>query len=168
MWTKLYQLDTKFVQFFAKLLIKLAPIQVWRSQLQLRTNLVLRGYQVGSNLIAIWASSSTAPGYFVKPPRGEDVIIKHLTCASCKPANQRGQNFKVEFGDTGMFGRLAANDAPHKSPHRDKILFDEVTEIPEASYKDTSAFTHVFPISLMTSVLKRRWCIQQIMSKTIR
>jgi hypothetical protein len=135
MWTKLYQLDTKFVQFFAKLLIKLAPIQVWRSQLQLRTNLVLR----------FWASSSTAPGYFVKPPRGEDVIIKHLTCASCKPANQRGQNFKVEFGDTGMFGRLAANDAPHKSPHRDKILFDEVTEIPEASYKDTSAFTHVFP-----------------------
>ena len=42
-----------------------------------------------------------------------------------------------------MFGRLAANEAQRK-PHRDKILFDEVTEIPEAAYNDTSAFTHVF------------------------
>jgi hypothetical protein len=144
MWTKLYQLDTKFVRFFAELRIKLAPIQVWPSQLQFRTNLVLTWHQVGDNLIAIWASSFTAPCYFVKAPQGEDVIIKHLTCASCKPENRRGHNLKEEFSDTGMFGRLAASEVQQK-PNRDKILFDEVTEIPEASYKDTSAFTHVFP-----------------------
>ena len=69
---------------------------------------------------------------------------KHLTCASCKPENQRGHNLKEEFCDTGMFGRLAANEVQQK-PRCDKILFDEVTEIPEASYNDTSAFTHVYP-----------------------
>ena len=80
----------------------------------------------------------------MKPLQGEDVIIKHSKCASCKPENHRGWNLKDEFSDTGMFARLAASKV-HRKPHRDKILFDEETVIPEASYKDTSAFTHVFP-----------------------
>ena len=100
-------------------------------------------YEVGANLVAIRSLVIRIDTNLGEPFPGESSTRKHLTCASCNPGNKRGYNFKGHDCDDGMCGRVAANEV-RKKPRRDKMWFDEVTQIPLASYNDTSTFTHLF------------------------